>query len=369
MDILTRGISAGALTPGYLNLDPSLLPKWRPKLAGVLAKTGRAKILCVGDSTTAGLGAGSGGTTNSTGARQNSYPDFLGARLNALGIPTTLGSFGGYGNDTGNAAYDARVSYGAGWSSSGSTIGGGLIANSSTTNPISFTPAETFDTIDLYFLSFTNNGTFTVNVDGGAAAATINSGASNVGYTKQTVTVARGTHTINIARNGTGGIVYLLLVDTYDSTKPAVSIINVGKSGSTSNSWVDTSLAWSTLTMIGNLAPDLTILDLGINDAIQSVALATYTANMQTVIAKAKLTGDVIAKLPNPNNLPAVVPYVTALRGLAAQLKLPTIDNAYRDGNSGASGAAPAAFFFDALHRTALGYADTARSVEKAILI
>jgi hypothetical protein len=77
-------IPAGNVTGSGGLLSLSLMPKWMQARGRVLAKTGGAKILTIGESTT--RGNGSGGATGNMGL---SYPTQLAQMLSARGLPAS----------------------------------------------------------------------------------------------------------------------------------------------------------------------------------------------------------------------------------------------------------------------------------------
>jgi lysophospholipase L1-like esterase len=365
--------------PGLFNLKSSgpgaNLKTWRKALARVRAGAGQAKILCVGDSTTFGMGAGTG-AQGTIGARTKSWPVKLAEILNAAGIPAHAGSICGNGalTDADFVAYDPRLTLGAGWAQSTVTsLATRTWLNTTSVNPLNFTPARAFDTIEVYYLQNAGYGTFTVGVDGGAAAATINAAGAQA-LMKATVTVPKGTHTINIARNGTGAGVHIAHINTFDSTAPAVSVINAGWSGAATSSWDSVTSPWSPGNAIGVIAPDLTILNLGINNwrAAPPVDVPTFKTQLANTLLRAKATGDVILLGPPPSEIGAALPenqaaYLLAIYEIALANNVPVIDITQRFGSHEDANAL--GFYFDQLHPNGLGYADIAHLISLGLIV
>lgn len=377
LGLAAKALSANApanSTWGVYNLTPTSLPRWRKCIANVRAGTGRCKLATVGDSTTAGLL--SNGT--STNIRPNSYPYVMAKRLMYQGaqiatIDSTWGDAGAADSSSTLPTFDSRITFGSGWLTSGEpfSLGGHVPANATTTNTYSFAPAGSFDTIDIYYIQNTGLATFTVNVDGGATAATINS-AGSISVQKATITVAAGTHTINIQRNGTGGTAFIIGIDAYLSTAPKVAVWNMGSCSSTSGNWAaNTSAPWDPTQAIVTVAPDVAVINLGINDMRTGVSLATTIANIQTIITALAAHMDVVLTIPVPSQT-SIIPQATqdayraALIGLATANSVPLIDLPARFVNY--TTANSNGFMADQLHPDAQGYQDMATSVLSVLM-
>ncbi len=293
------------------NFNPERnLAKLRSAKQRVLLGRGRARIAVVGDSQEKGLGAGTSGTFNAAGAEPFCVPTRLAAYLNVLGIPASahsaIAGFGVTGGGTGldNAAqltaYDTRISAGAGWDAINNgnyTFGGQGWANDTTTNALAFTPAVSVDTFIISWGSASGFGlgVFSYDIDGGTATQ-VNEDVAEA-YNLLTISTSLASHTCNIKRVsafcGFNGWF------AYNSTVPAVDIINGGWSGSTSGQWNDTSFLFAPRPALTALAADLYLIQLGGNDWETGVSQATYLANVQALITAAKAGGgDVILLMP-----------------------------------------------------------------------
>jgi hypothetical protein len=110
-----------------MNINAASFPHWRAAMARVRAGTGRGTLLIVGDSTTMGAGAGTGGTTNLNAAWPKAWPRLMAKLLPTLGVPISDATL--QGDQTSQVAYgtyDTRVTFGTGWLNTGgfATIGG-----------------------------------------------------------------------------------------------------------------------------------------------------------------------------------------------------------------------------------------------------
>lgn len=365
MSIINLPTSSSSGLPNVNNFTPSTtLAKWRKALAGVKSGQGNATILCLGDSTTMGVGTGS--STTSGQFYQNSFPKFLSDRFNNAGVASSWQSVISSGN-TSNATpssgnNDSRFVKGSSWSAAGSThsIGGTTFTASTNTNALSFTPNFPVDTFVVFYQGNTANGSFTIDVNGGAAT-TVNSTTGSKSYLSSTITAPLGLNTCNVKWLSGGGVnVWGILA--YDSSKPQVIIANAGWAGMTSARFVDADV----LLTMPSLGQQLTIINCGINDWDNgpAISVATHLTNMQSAITKCLTVGDVVLMTPNPSQVGSsgVPPRATQLQYIAAQYQLAKTNNLTLIDNYGRlvswEAANPLGFYFDNLHSNAYGYAD-----------
>lgn len=385
--LLVGAVAALAVPPGsgpppnalnlqlnLANYSPSILPKTRVALARVRSQTGSMKLAMIGDSTTAGAGSGSGGTTNMTGARVNSYPMQLKRILQSQGWNVTdENTFGD--NDTpgagtaGITAYDPRLTFaGSSWSRSSVGLAGLMFFNASGTDAMTFAPTTPIDTCDVYYIQASGDATFTV-ADASGTLATINaSGSSAQG--KQTITrTAPNTNPISIAKTAGTSASSLFIdgLDCYNSHIPSIRIYNFGAYGQQSGGFVGTASPWSPQNLLTKLASDLTTFDLGINDIRQNTSAATYTANMTALLTTAKGVGDAVIVANHPDNAPvnpSLVPQFIAARSqLSAAFNVPIIDFTALFVSFSASSSE----YFDPVHLLATGYADEANLLAQTL--
>src|SRR5258708_37049629 len=305
----TPSITPANITPGYFNLDQSLLPHWRNCVAKVRLGTARCKLMTRGDSTTSGAGAGTSGAINLVGARINSYPAVLAKILAgyvAINDNAILADQNVVAQGVTYPQYDPRVTLGANWanSASGPALGGVLFHfTTGAVNNMTFTPPAAFDTFVLYYVRNVGHGTFTVNVDGGSSLGTVNAAGSAAVLT-QTFSVTKGTHTINIVPTNDAQF-FIVMIVPQDSTTSAIDLYQAGMYGATSTTVNSTTTAWSPLSLLPTLAPDLTLIYLTTHDSNNATGLATYSTNMQAIITSAKLSGDVVLIVGPPSKTPA----------------------------------------------------------------
>ncbi|HEY5106587.1 MAG TPA: hypothetical protein VII73_07425 [Caulobacteraceae bacterium] len=382
MAVINPGLTPQQATPGLFQFDPLMLPKWRLQRSLVRAKggTSRARVLCIGDSTTLGQGAGTSVGGYLIGlARDKAVPARMGALLAAAeNLPCSMESMFGEGNvlnlGLSLSAYDSRITLGAGWAMSNTTVGGGSYQNSTTTNPITYTPEVNVDTFEVYFLEAPTTGVVTFDIDGSAPSSgptTFNTVNASYGYAKVTIKAAStGAHTLHVKGPGTVGVIVGGIV-AYDSTVGGVDIINAGWGASTTSNWAATSYPWSNVNALSVILPHLTIIEL-INDswAIQNAALTT--SNLQTLITEAKLSGDVLLCVPHAaqsgwdgGSLATQAAVAAAIKGLAASNNVPCIDWQARYGTWAAANTI--GWMNDAAHCNAVMYEDKAALLARVL--
>lgn len=328
------------------------------------ANTPRGKIVVIGDSTSMGAGAGTSGTSNLNGAAQKSWPQGL-QRFSGSPIYLSANSWWatqGYDNAAGITltGYDTRLAQGANWTPNLATLGGKVIRYATgAVNNFSFTPTYAFDTFDVYFLKNNGNGTCTVNVDGGSSLGTVNtnSGGALV-WAKQTFTCAKGIHQINLVPNNDAQMFFAGIV-AYDSTVPGIDVIQTAIYGSVAGSHTTNVNPYDVIPTLKFVAPDLTIIDLTINDSNAGTALATYQANLQIIITAAKLSGDVLLMVGPPSNTAAATngtldTYITVLKNLCAINNCALVD--MKDLWGSYTNIQATFPYFDTLHLTTPGY-------------
>jgi lysophospholipase L1-like esterase len=286
------------------------LPHWHKAITGVInGQNGsgpvvQARVLFIGDSTT----MGSYCTTTVSQQTGCSFPSQLAAILNAHGINATTDSFVGDALNTApRYLQDPRMSLGAGWVDTNlltSTIGGdGFVATGVTSGPLTYTPSLPVDTFKVLYLTNGGQGTLSYNIDG-ASNATINENAAASFAAVTTGAGTVGNHVINFNNVSGSANVWVLGAEAWDSTRSQVIIENAGWNSSTSANWASTSNAWSPALACGILAPDLVVIDLGINDMQVGVALSTFKSNLQSLISHCQSAGhtDVLLVTTNHTN-------------------------------------------------------------------
>ncbi|MFC5342727.1 SGNH/GDSL hydrolase family protein [Brevundimonas staleyi] len=328
------------------------LPLWSAAVRRAQAGQGRARVLCLGDSTTAGFGSV---------VRADAWPRRLAGLMTSRGgRETNLFSDANLA-----VSYDARMVRGAGWTKNGSkTLGGFLWLNSTTANAMTFTPQTAFDTVDVFTYG---GGGITVAIGAGTPVSFAAGGGV---LSKQTVTVAqagltRGLHAVSITRNGSATLSGL----NCHTAASGIDVMNAGVAGWKASDFSGS--AYAADAAFSLIAPDLTIITLAINDYNQTTPTtqASFKASVQGLIDKAKLTGDVLLVVPNDTggtyaaNRAAFVQYVrdlAATNGLKTPLDLADVLGGYATANA-------AGDMLDMSHPSAQGHGKIAAAIHRSI--
>lgn len=373
----TLAIAQLAVQTGYqgsFNFSPNHLPHWRAAMGRVRSASGSAKVLCIGDSTTAG--AWSNGSYSGN-AFVKSYPKQLAALLASAGVAANgEGFMGGHnwgGGNAGLTGYDPRISLGGSWAINPGVLSLGCETYSPATGSgtFGFTPSVPVDTFEVYYAQNDSLGSFTTAFNGGATLATVATAGAG-GVAKAVIKGALGANTLNITPVGNGSL-YLIGVVAYNSAVNQVSVINAGWVGGIASNIADLSSPWASAQVIPTIAPDLTIIDCSINDANTGTPVSTYQGYMQQLITQALRFGDVILMTGAPSNTPAatngqLAAIVGTNYGLALSNFVPLVDTVGR-WVSWAS-ANPLGFYGtgENVHPSGAGYSDIAQSVARSLL-
>lgn len=365
---------SSSFPPNVFNYAPQQLKKWRAALASVKTGVANARILCIGDSTT--FGAYSNGTGSGAWNALN-YPAQLAARFNSAGINAHSNSWMGAGRTiTDQLPFDSRMTTTSDWTVfTPQGIGGFIPCSQSVTGTgyLSFTPTVNVSTFNIFYVQTTTARSFNWNINGGSNTnvSTLN---ATTGLAVATATGTLGANTLNIQYSSGSNYIYINGIEAYDNSKKWVSVINAGWRGSTASSWNQSASLYNPIPAISVVAPNLTLINLSINDWNAGTAISTYIANIQAVITAALATGDVILVTANPSQTPfsgdatqsAQQQYVTALYGLAASNNLVLIDLFSRWGTWTSSNSL--GMNYDNLHPNQLGYNDMAQFIANVIV-
>jgi len=326
------------------SFDGSRLMKWNKALAKVRNGEADAKLLCLGDSTTTGIGS----STAATIAATKSYPGRLAELMNSYMVPAAPGLALPKSNSSSQPA-DNRWTIGTGWAQDPSGLiyvgfgGKGMFYRGTgvTAGSLVFSDVRVLaDTFDVYYRlqpASGSTGTFSVSATGGGVTtvdAAVTGGLNRIGKVTVTASTVATNNTVIIAGLTAAKNVDIVGVEPYLSTTKKVRIGNGGASGSKTADWTayyqgNATFTYGALDAIKAYGPDLTIIDLGINDAGGAVDIATYSANLALIIATCQASGDVILKTPLPsggNTEYVRIPYEVQYGAHFKTLGLPVID-------------------------------------------
>lgn len=341
------------------------MPIWEEARRNQIAGVRSPRIICYGDSTTFGNGSQPGTTSDWV---QNSYPQQLSNMLNDSDIESSAEGFLGIGNATHNRlTRDHRLTFSGSYGRDNTfPVIGGYSASvpASQTGTMTFTPTEEVDTFLVHFIRGGSTGTLSLSVDGGPATVVNTSTAPN--YGPIVVNVTKGMHTLSIASSA--GVTYVMAVEAYDTTRVPVRITNGGWPNMETANGIVTTYPWSTLNAVSTIwQPDLFIICLGINDAVNSgVNKATFKTRLSTMVDRAKLTSDVILVTFMPTST-SITPqakqleFVDAIKEIGVEKGINVADFFGRVG-SYAEGVARG-LYADTVHPNAAGYQLMAETV------
>jgi lysophospholipase L1-like esterase len=349
--------AAGTAMPfGCANFNPANTRKIKRAKARIRAGVSNGYCAFIGDSTT--RGAGSATPLDPFKA----FPARFAERMTAEGVPARNHSiFGNGATAVALPTVDSRNNWASGWNPDGNQSVGSrmFVSPSPNTSTWSFQPTETVDTFEVYYITQPGQGTFTLNVNGGATLATVDSSQAN-SIGRQVVTTTLGTNTLNIART-TGGTVRIVGLVAYNSAFKQLNVMNWGWSGSTTGSWDDAASVWLpaavTAQWNGTALPsmDFYVICLSVNDANAGTALATYRSELATLVDAGLTAGADVILMSGPPADPASFAslatqraYVSEMFSLALEKNLPFIDlhaiiESYAVGNA-------LGYYYDTLH-------------------
>jgi lysophospholipase L1-like esterase len=275
---------------------------------------GSYNLLFVGDSTMVGVGAGSGGSADVNGSRPYSVPLQAAARLAARGYKVATETLV-TDNNNGTAAAtwqgyrpEVTVVGSINGASDSPQIGGVHLNIGAGSNSVAYATAAEVDRLDLLLHRRSDFGVLGVSIDGGAVQEfSLANAVEDLAW--QSITgLTLAPHTFTFTRVS-GACRFPVMFDAYNSAENAFHICNAGARNWTTTDWVVADHPNSPLSAIAYAAPDVVVIDLGINDWRQSgTSIATFKANMQTIIdACLAAEAQVVLCIPH-----AIQTYVTA---------------------------------------------------------
>lgn len=380
------GLKGGTVTPSLTGFyaNGATNAKLLAALQGVKAGTRRAKIVWKGDSTSVGEGGGTG-TLGLIDARK-SRPSFVVAGLlTAAGVPTfdeaVFGTHGvsNFASNVTLAQYDPRINQST-WNLNEAQdfSGGGLLASANGSDPITITPTGTFDRYEFvyyrtseanrkaYFAIGTGTGVFP-DTGPGSEGFTALGGGSGFGNFVYGMNAARSPL---VGQTSASTALAIRSWRPFNTALPAIDILNHASRGAKSADQASSSASnWNNLDALKYDAPDLTVINLGLNDMNTGVSADAYRASLLTIITAAKISGDVLLLFPHPasgsfnNNVAA---FHAAAKQLAADQGI-AFFSIYEYLGAAFTSALAARMFDGAAHPKAELYAEIGQRITDAI--
>jgi lysophospholipase L1-like esterase len=340
------------------------LPAWSAALARARSGSGTTRLLMLGDSTTFGYGAQGGEGYLRTPL---SVPAQLAALLTASGVRAQANGWMGLSLPAG----DPRITLGAGWTATGTptSLGGSCIMATHAGGVLSFAPGVPVDTFTLYYIAHPANGALLIDIDGAAGRQVDTAGRYLV--STATVRMPIGPHTLHVTASVLASGIFIVGCEAHDSAHDGVTVINAGWQGAASAQIADAREYYSSANAISRVGPDLTTLNVGINDWHNAVPPEQFCANMRICTDVARRSGDIAIFTPSPTN-PTAVPerrqrdYVERIRHFCETDDIPLIDLHARFGSFASAQARH--WMNDDVHPNAAGYAEAAAAALEVIL-
>lgn len=348
----------------------SPLTKWRLALAKSRAGISPAKIVMLGDSTTLGSG-GTGTSGYQSGTRAVSPAVKLATQLSSFGLNTRSDSIFGSGSlGTYGTNYDPRFVYDAGWSSSlllNASYGGTFRGNANGA-VMTVTPTKAWTHAKVWYAQAASQGNMSLSASDATTVPIVGNGANALASATLVKSGSASLSPLVITKtNATTN--YVLGVEFWDSSLNDIRIVQMGASGAKAGDFAASANPWDGLNELTALAPDLTILNLAINDWNAATATGTFTTAIQSWITAAKVTGDVLIMTgyPTAAATTALATQQTYVDILVAQAgaNAAVLDSWRRLGSYETAGS----FYADTLHPNGFGYSDAALSMAGAVVI
>lgn len=287
----------GAAPASMVNMSPATTLQWRTQLAKLRnGDVNVARIACIGDSKTAGAGAGTG-SQRMDGAFPKAWPSQLAAMFGQDGFVIRDSWFGtaGMQSPAAIAAYDPRRSGFTGWGGGEVSLGGPTLATN-TTNTGAFQPSRPVDRASVFVRISTGGGV--LRVAKGSESFTINTTGTEGFLRSEFVFTTKSADPIQVSWVS-GGYVSVAGTVAWDSALPGIEVTNSSVYGSTSAPHASTAKPASPLSALATYQPHLTFIKLGTNDLATGVALTVWEANIRAIVATARVTGSVVLIWPS----------------------------------------------------------------------
>ncbi|WP_349643883.1 GDSL-type esterase/lipase family protein [Bradyrhizobium sp. LTSP849] len=366
--VLGRASTPLPVVPNYNNFTGSNLSQWLSAQAAKNAGTRNSVMLPYGDSTVAGVGAGTGANGVVNG-KVGSWPSILAGLLSG-GSATSVFGDNYISSIAGETVYIFDPTVTGTWvaNTNGKTLGYYLNTTVVNTNTLVWAPATQCDTLVIGWGTHATNGVMVVKDESNNTLATLNQNAAD-SMRENIVTLpgGLGVHTFTVTLSS-GSNVNLGYLRVYNSAVKETTVLTSGCAGLNSTQLISTTLAYSPINSMKFIAPDLTLIEGGVvNDWLQAIPLATSLSNLQAQITAAKLSGSAIMVSP-PVGQPGIAyatqaQYVAQMKSLAYSNNIPFIDV----WNGVFGGTYQASLMFDTKHCNTAGYTAIANFIVPAL--
>lgn len=357
MDIIARAIAAqNSKKTGVYTYNTDVgLRRWRSALARVKAGTGQiVNVSCLGDSISEGAHA----TSWVSGGFLGRINTELIAKYGDVGrgfIPVFFGNASPYWTFTGT------------WANYGTF---GITASNKSSTIINSTATFAFNGtgVSIIVVKGPICGNFLVSIDGGSTTEynTYNASVLNA-FSIDITGLGTGDHTLVITQNEAGKNVILLGAYEIKGTS-GVRINRCCRYGTT----VSHAMTYETAqyTEIDFWSPVLTIIAYLANDCGTGTNLSIYENNLQTLITRAKIFGDVLLVA---NGLHSTTinetQYASVMMRLALSNNVAFVDIVNRWGADGSYATNTLGFLSDSVHPNDYGHQDMATAIINALEI
>jgi|GEM_PF-6821517 len=357
------GVWTASSIPYVQDANIITLGKWMRARARVTAGVADARVLCIGDSTTEGVG----NDNFATFPERSAWPARMAQRFTAAGLPAADGFSVGKNAHIATVP-DTRWTAGTGWSLSNNygVLGASYMGTAPSGSLVWSDGITIADTYDIYYIRNTGLGTITVTATGGTSVVQACTGAAGIG--KVTVSAGSASPANTISVSATGALVGIVGIEPRRSTLKQVLVANWGFGGESAAFWASDAGAFDTSGVIAAYQPDLTLIKLGLNDA-DSVTSSQYIGYLNTIKSWASAYGDVAfvtwAPTIDPARLANQAEFIPALRTNFVGVNA-VFDGYARVGSNAAW--VTAGLTTDNLHPNELGYIDEGRFIGNALL-
>lgn len=229
-----------------------------------------------------------------------------------------------------------------------------------------FTPDRKVDEFIVYYAKRSDGGTISASVDGGTAVTASCNGSDTTGSV--TVPASGGTsHVLTVTAPAASSYAYILAVEgrCNDGT---VRVSQVARGGARASTFaVDASAIKSVSATFDLAAPDLTVINLGVNRQSEP----TFSTDMQTIATEAGLTGSVLFIAPYTDDqvaAPSAAAVAASIGALGKANSAPVLNLYRRWGSYAVMNAAPFEFFYDDRHPSTDGHADIGSALFELVL-